>query len=146
MNVTVAQKLIDSFRRRAKRVFPLEKFAFIAGRRNTPEEIQIVQFIYPEQTATLDEVTVSREAFTKSMESAAKQKLILLGSIHSHPFPYNVFRGIGVDPVMSIGDVMTWGETDIVNGVMTLTELANGTKASDFCFWGKPSICGVKLT
>src|SRR4051812_27762245 len=98
MRVTLSNKLIKSFRRRAKAAFPNEKFAFIAGRRTTPEEIHLLDFIYPEQSATVNEVSVSQEEFTRAMESAAQRKMIVLGSIHSHPFPHDIFRGIGVDP------------------------------------------------
>jgi proteasome lid subunit RPN8/RPN11 len=92
VRVGIPRDLLNSFRRKALRQFPLEMFAHLIGHVHQPggkvKEIEVTRFIYPPLIATKDFV----EALPMDLPLEHGEKLV--GSIHSHPWEVGEPRAV----------------------------------------------------
>jgi len=90
MDIKVAKRSMDRFKRIARRRYPLEYLEILIGR-ISPEAIEIVKSVPILHTATLD--SANRNAGCEWEDSAleilklkaGREGLVFLGTIHSHP-------------------------------------------------------------
>lgn len=148
MTVTLPKRLRDQFRRRALKAFPAECFAYLLGRRYGEDTWDVVALHFPSQIADEGAVHVTLEDHVAALEAAAKRRLVLFGSIHTHCYRYSAFKGGEFEPVLSIGDINGWESSDVVGGVMNVTEVSPGRKrCGDIVMWvAPPEAAEVQIT
>lgn len=92
--VRVSKRALDYFRKLARKHYPLEFQAYLAGKVNSIDEVEITDFLYTKEfhTQTTTEVCWYNQDFNNLKEKVESQGKRIIGEIHSHP---------GWDAVMS---------------------------------------------
>lgn len=95
--VKVKKSALDYFRTKAREEAPLECQAYLAGKVNSIDEIEIVKFLYTTNYAkqTTWEVQWFVDDYNKIKEKVEAEGLRVVGSVHTHP---------NVDAVLSKAD------------------------------------------
>lgn len=88
MNVDFPKKLIEQFKRSAKKRFPIEDFAFILGTRlNSKLVVKYLWFPHDREQHTTDEAVFTPVHWITGVKQIALDRgLEVLGDIHSHCF------------------------------------------------------------
>lgn len=87
MRVTYPRRLLDQFKREAKRIFPKEAYAVLLGKRNG-DSVRVTHFYIPdnqERLSTERDVPYANAWLQEARLMAIQEGLDTLGDLHSHP-------------------------------------------------------------
>ncbi len=140
--VRCPRRLVEQFKRAAKAVFPLEKYALLIGTdiRSGPRRIITVTGIYfPEGADNFCKagiVKVQGEWIAAAAAHARESGAELVGDIHSHPWTYREWSAIdgvpGRQRSESDHDSMVW---DKISAICRVYETSTGRLRASVRFW-----------
>jgi len=133
--VRVNKNALDYFRRKAREASPLEIEAYLTGRVLSLNEIEILNFHYPDSylEQSKEHVQWSTEQMDALKVKADNLNLRILGSIHSHP---------NWDAVMSSTDYQAYVLDQLpICGICSVNE----NKRTRVRFWTPTSALNLKI-
>ncbi len=141
MTVKCSRRLLNHFRREAKRAFPKEAFAVLIGtvRGDVVEVTQIYIPDHQRDAATPHKITVSNSWVDQARSLAKLSGEIVLGDIHSHT-PTCARSRWREDGAPSQGDWKV--ATDYIHAICTVYKYTSGRMVSRVSFW--PSNLALK--
>jgi hypothetical protein len=114
--------------------------------RRAEDHLEVLDMFFPadqKEYATDVEVTLAGHWWTLAMEYVAQQKMIVLGSAHTHT--YRAARDEG-EAIPSIGDMESWEVPDLICGIANVVEGSGGKKkCGDIASYGPPINCDVTV-
>lgn len=143
IKVVVDNRVLGGYRRRALRHFPNEYMETLWGRISN-NVITIIAFQAIEHEATTKDLSYDDDQIFIQTEDANDEKLQLLGTIHSHPYPTHTCTKCGTtaDPSPSKADWVDMADnSEIVSGVCAIWVRESGRKQTKIQFWPNQAIC-----
>jgi len=140
--VKCPRRLVEQFKRAAKAVFPLEKYALLIGTdvKSGPRRIiTVTEIHFPEGADSFCRpgvVKVQGEWIATAADHARESGTELVGDIHSHPWTYREWSAIdgvpGRQRSESDHDSMVW---DKIAGICRVYETSTGRLRASVRFW-----------
>lgn len=138
MTIRFPKDLFSEFKKRAKEMFPREKYAILMGKRVSKDFWAIEALWFPEGAddyCTKFHVTVLDSWWEEAKKVAAEQKLELLGDIHSHTHT----KPFGAEASAADFDASNWVRrfmrgAPMVFGVVAIYQTKAGKRAR-LRFW-----------
>lgn len=134
MRVSFPEAIRRSFTRTAKKAFPTEVFAVLAGRRKG-DLVEVRGLVYPELiSADADHICYSENVYEDVAQDLKEEGsgLVVVGDLHSHCWP----DGDTVDASPSETD---WDRelppSLAIQGICCVTEYPNKQKRARYRFW-----------
>lgn len=134
------KKFINEFKKQAKKAFPKETIAYLCGIIEY-DLITIEDLWIPDNVLNYcdhDTVWVKPEWAVEAIDYAKDNDLVIIGSIHSHPFTkkeLSFYSGTGKH--QSEADIdscgLAWQQ---ISGICVVKELKTGKLTSSIRFWG----------
>lgn len=134
INLYVPPKIIEEFKKQAKRSFPKESFAYLLGR-DAGTQVEIEELHTPhgvEQHCTEGSVSIGENWLSEARKEARTSGLTVVGDIHSHPFLCPKSYSPGCAP--SEGDLDD-GMTQI-HGICQVWKTKSDKLQAKVRFWG----------
>lgn len=133
MRIIYSRRLLDHFRREAKRIFPKEAFAVLLGR-SSENSVKITELFIPdnqERYCTEVGIPYANVWLRRAWDIAEQTHLDVLGELHSHPEKSSYKH----DTTPSRNDWARAGRVSIVHGVCSLRKYPTGRMVARVEFW-----------
>lgn len=137
-------RLLREFRRAALAAFPKETCCFLIGHdvpvNGSRREITVEELWFPGDVARFaskEDVRFQHHWFVEAEAHATETAMVVVGAIHSHPYPYGEVKDCKTLPDCSQSEhdlkYFQWNRT---NGICRVIETKTGRKHTKFRFWG----------
>jgi proteasome lid subunit RPN8/RPN11 len=132
--VKVRKGALDYFRKLSRQSYPLEIQAFLIGKVNSVDEIEITRFVYPKNyhTQTHCEVCWNDDEFTELKEKVLKNGERIVGDCHTHP---------DYEPILSSVDYQGF----ITEGLLVCGVVSVNNNKTRVRFWTASSALPCKI-
>ena len=153
MVIKIPGKILESFYRRAARIFPKEFYCYLVGEVDG-EDVVVREAIYPQAGEIIGDenfVLPSNYFFQRAKKEAAESGLYVVGDLHSHC--YDVGE-LGLDsgysdPSPSYADFTRLGKPPFKGfrffGICEIVEKRNGRKSKKFTWWEAKPLPKIKI-
>ena len=144
MTIKISRRLLDHFRREAKRIFPKEAYAALLGE-SKGGVVKVTQLFFPEDQeryATKKNIPYSNTWLTKATVAARLVGLGVLGEIHSHPENSRFEH----DAAPSQDDWERASDASTVHGICSIRKYPSGRIITRIKFWPKLPLLKEKIT
>ncbi len=132
--LTISDKLISTFKAKAREKFPREAYAVLLGHGDLATGIVIEDIHFPDFASTSDCVYIPEDGYLEIAEQAKEQDMIICGDIHSHPYEH---REDGKYPDCSRSELdFDYAPAFMVQGICRVTQSATGRLRCVVRFWG----------
>jgi hypothetical protein len=136
LRIEVSRRVIERFKRAAREAFPRETFAFLVGQ-DAGDLVIVEDLFIPEDVAewcTRGAVYAPPQWEIEARIAAAEDGAKVVGDIHSHPRPYEVWRGQLTERTPSEGDhAIGWRG---ICGICVVSETRNKKRRASVRFYG----------
>jgi proteasome lid subunit RPN8/RPN11 len=142
--IQVSKRLTEDFKKKAKKSFPNEAYAFLLGHTDE-EKIIIDSLFYPtdvDSYCTPGAVDVQWSWYMEARREAKRNNLTIVGDIHSHPYKKHA-KHIDASPSETDWDGLVGGHIMAICGIK---QLQNGHLRARTKFWGPMPQVKVKTT
>ena len=142
--IQVSKRLTEDFKKKAKKSFPNEAYAYLLGH-NDGEKIIVDSLFYPTDVDSFcspGAVDVQHDWWYEAKREAKRLDLTIIGDIHSHPYKKNA-KNTDTSPSETDWDGLVGGH---IMAICVIKQLNNGHLRARTKFWGPMPQVKVKTT
>lgn len=142
--IQVSKRLIEDFKKKAKKSFPNEAYAYLLGH-TEGEKIIVDSLFYPtnvDSFCSAAAVDVQNKWWYEAKREAKRTDLTIVGDIHSHPYKKHA-KHTDTSPSETDWDGLVGGH---IMAICVIKQLQNGHLRARTKFWGPMPQVKVKTT